>query len=224
MSFNLRFFPFKDFVFSIIPTVASYQGYLQEWFPFYIFSNQYAQISIGLIISFLFGFLFYYENVRAYKKSLSEILATGYFMNFSGKLFKLLKGKNTIHFLFPQENVLAFSPEQVVVEAAMPSSLKALKNYCEKVEAECNIVYIREASMNEPYWVWAKQENNLLTIYEYPRTLFALSKYLKKDFSDAKKAEKSSKKLYAYFNAKIEELKVENSSELALNRIKFISL
>jgi hypothetical protein len=223
MAFSFKFFPVKDLVFSIVPTAISYEGHLNK-LPVPIFYNQYVAMGTGLAISIFLGVLFYLDNIKTYKKSLAEILATGYFMNFTGRLAQLLNGKVDIEFLFPDNSIVKLKPTKVKVEVGIPVSHDSLIKYSSEVKHTCEIVYIREATLSEPYWVHAKYDQGFLTIYEYPRTLFALSRYLEKQFSDKENAEKNSKKIYAYFDKKIEELKIRNGRDIPFGRIKFIQV
>ncbi len=223
MAFSFKFFPVKDLVFSIVPTAISYEGHLNK-LPVPIFYNQYVAMGTGLAISVFLGALFYLDNVKTYKKSLAEVLATGYFMNFTGRLAQLLNGKVDVEFLFPNNSIIKLKPNKVKVEVGIPVSHNSLIKYSSEVKNSCEIVYIREATFSEPYWVHAKYDQDFLTIYEYPRTLFALPSYLEKQFSDKDSSEKNSKKIYAHFDKKIEELKIRNSKDIPFGRIKFIKV
>ena len=220
MKFSFKFLPLKDLFYSVFPTVGTYGGYLQGIAPKF-FPNIWVAIGIGLLISVILAIIFYRENVKAYKKSLAEILATGYFMNFTGRFGKLLRTKTPIHFSFPDNSIKTFNSDQITVEIGMPRSLKSLNKYCEMAENNFDIVYVREATYSEPFWIRAAIENDKLTIYEFPRTLFSLSRYLKTDFMDQKSAEKNSKKIYKFFRKKIEQLRIEFSNEISNDKLNF---
>jgi len=220
MTFSLKFFPVKDLIFSVIPTVGTYFGYLQGVSP-EILPNKYYAIGIGLIASLVLAIIFYRENVKSYKKSLAELLATGYFMNFTGRLGKLLKSKVPIDFTFKDGSVLSFESKDILVEIGIPGSLQALTTYSNSVESNSEIIYVRGATGSEPFWLYGNVEENILMIYEFPRTLFSLASYLKTEFDEIKKAEKKSKKIYGYFEKKIEELRIINSSLLPQGRFIF---
>lgn len=218
MAFGLKFFPVKDLFFSIVPTVGTYSTYLQG--PTQdIFPNKYVALIIGLIGSLILAVIFYLDNVNAYKRSLAEILATGYFINFTGRLAKLLKSKAPIGFSFPDNSVKTFTSDDISVEIGMPETLSSLAKYSEQVEAASDIVYVRESSFSEPYWVRAVVRDNKLVIYEFPRTLFSLSKYLVSDFSDNVNAERNSRKIYAFFAKKMEQLFIEHSNEVPVGKL-----
>ena len=225
MTFSFKFFPVKDFIFSIVPTVASFEGYIQDLLPIPLLSNKYVEIALGLVISLLLALIFHKGNVRNYKKSLAEILATGYVSHFAGRLSKLLKGKTAIEFSFPDQSIRKVLPENVQVQVGLPKSLTSLNSFAHQVERDTEIVYIREATQVEPFWVRVKREDDQsLTIFEFPRTLFALPKYLKKDFPDLETSEKKSKRIFKYFNQKVEALRVEYSQDMAVENIGFIDI
>lgn len=223
MRFSLKFFPIKDLFFSVFPTVGTYGGYINGFAP-KLFPNIWVAIGIGLVASVGLALLFHTDNVNAYKKSLAEILATGYFMNFTGRLGKLLKSKVPIEFSFPDHSIKKFTTDNISVEIGLPVNLSSLSKYSEQVEQDADIVYVREESMSEPYWLRASLKNDRLVIYEFPRTLFSLSKYLKAEFIDRESADKNSRKMYHFFHKKIEQLRIEHSSEISNDKLKFIQV
>lgn len=223
MKFSFKFLPLKDLFYSVFPTVGTYGGYLQGVAP-KIFPNIWISIGIGLVISVLLAVLFYRENVKAYKKSLAEILATGYFMNFTGRLGKLLRTKTPIHFSFPDDSVKTFTADHITVEIGMPKDLNSLNKYSEMVQNKYDVVYVREDTYSEPFWIRADVKGNKLIIYEFPRTLFSLSKYLKDDFMNQRSAERNSKKIYMFFHKKIDQLRIEHSSEISNDRLNFTTV
>ena len=152
---NFKFLPIKDLVFSVVPTVGTYIGYIQGISP-KVLPNKWIAIGIGLVASVLLALFFYRENVNAYKKSLAEILATGYFMNFTGKLGSLLKSKVPVEFILPDNSVVALDTDRILVEIGIPSSHEALVDYSEEVERKSDIIYVREATQREPFWVRGK--------------------------------------------------------------------
>jgi hypothetical protein len=219
---SLKFFSIKDLLFSIVPTLGSYEGYVKELVPLTIFPNRYMIIVAGVLISLLFVLIFYIDNKRNYQKSLSEVLATGYFMNFTGPLSKVLSARSAIKLGFPDGTESSVDPGKIKVEVGMPLSMGSLIAYADKVKAESEIVYVREITGSEPFWVRARKEGDgSLTIFEFPRTLFALSYYLGEDFSDKAKADKISKRLYKYFDKKIQNLRIVNSDKIAADRLQF---
>lgn len=207
--------------YSVFPTVGTYGGYLQGMAP-NIFPNVWIAILIGLAFSIILAVIFYQENIKSYKKSLAEVLATGYFMNFTGRLGKLLKTKVPIQFSFPDNSLRSFDAGDIMVKVGLPSNLQALNNWCEKVESESEIAYVREASYSEPFWVWANVEDGQLIIYEFPRTLFSIPKYLHTDFKDEKNSEKNSKRIFKYFRDKMDQLRIEHAGEISRSNLQFV--
>ena len=222
MALNFKFFSIKDFIFSVVPTAASYEGYLQDLMPLDALSNRIVEIGIGVALSLVFALIFYRDNVLSYKKSLAEILATGYFTNFTGRLGRLLQGKQPVTFLFPNNREYEVLPQQIEVQVALPTSMLALRQHSHGINLDSEVAYISQSSSSEPFWVRAvRKEDGGLTIFEYPRTLFALPQYLQKDFSDPKKSEKNSKKLFKHFNAKIENSRMAYSQDLPEKQFVF---
>lgn len=222
MTFKFKFFPIKDFIFSVIPTAASYEGYLKDLIPLDLLSNQYAELGVGAGLSILLALIFYRENLRSYKKSLAEILATGYFNNFTGRLGRILKSKKPLTFIFPQDQEHTVHSANIKLQVALPTSLAALQEYSDDIIEKYPIAYLKDAPTAEPFWVRAEvDDKGHMTIYEYPRTLFALPTYLKKDFANEDKAEKSSKKLFKYFNAKIESARIAHSWDIPKKKFVF---
>ncbi|MCE2612620.1 hypothetical protein LVD13_06525 [Flavobacteriaceae bacterium D16] len=225
MPAKLKFFPFKDLVFSVVPTAASYEGYLKDMVPLELLSNKFVELGVGAGLSLLLALVFYRENIRSYKKSLAEILATGYFSNFTGKLGRVLQTNKPLTFIFPNGVEHQVYPDNIQVQVALPNSLSSLKKYSGDVKKKCQIAYLKDSPTQDPFWVRGViNGGGKMTIYEYPRTLFALPSYLRKDFDDEVTAEKNSKTLFRYFNAKIESFRIEFSQDIPENNIHFTDI
>ncbi|MBT8258122.1 MAG: hypothetical protein KJO49_06590 [Bacteroidia bacterium] len=220
MSFSFKFLPVKDLIFSVIPTIGTYLGYLQGVTPD-LLANKYVAIGVGLVASIILAFVFYKENVKSYKRSLAEILATGYVMNFTERMGRLLQSKLPYKILIDDLEGQPISPDNIYVEIAIPKSMQALKDYANTVDEETTTVFLEDPSSGQPIWLRGKLEKDDLYIYDFPRTLFALRNYLKADFSNPKKEAKRSKKIFAYFSDKVDELREERISDFLSNRINF---
>ncbi len=220
MSFSFKFLPVKDLIFSVIPTIGTYLGYLQGVTPD-LLANKYVAIGVGLVASIILAFVFYKENVKSYKRSLAEILATGYVMNFTERMGRLLQSKLPYKILIGDLEGQPISPDNIYVEIAIPKSMQALKDYANTVDEETTTVFLEDPSSGQPIWLRGKLEKDDLYIYDFPRTLFALRNYLKADFSNPKKEAKRSKKIFAYFSDKVDELREERISDFLSNRINF---
>lgn len=222
MPVRVKFFAFKDFIFSVVPTAASYEGYLKDLVPLELLSNKFVELGIGAGLSILLALVFYRENLRSYKKSLAEILATGYFSNFTGRLGRVLQSKIPLNFMFPNNKEHEVHPDDIEVQVALPNSLSALKKYSDDVKKNYEIAYLKDSPTQDPFWVrGVVKDDGKMIIFEYPRTLFALPTYLRKDFETQDKAEKNSKKLFRYFNTKIESFRIEFSQDIPEDKIHF---
>lgn len=220
MAFSLKFLPVKDLIFSVVPTVGTYLSYIQG-LSSTILPNKFIAIGLGLLASIILAIIFYSENVKTYKKSLAEILATGYFMNFTGRLGILLKSKSPIEFIFPNNIKKTFNTDSVSVEIGIPKSLDSLISYSEHIESNSEIIYVNNDDKNEPFWLRGVVSDNRLIIFEFPRTLFSIPKYLNSDFNTKAKSERKSKRIFSCFNYKIEKLRIENSHLLPTKNLQF---
>ena len=149
MVFSFKFLPIKDLIFSVIPTIGTYVGYLQGLTPDLV-PNKYVAIAIGLVASVILAFAFYRENVRSYKKSLAEILATGYFMNFTERIGRLLQSKLPYKILIGELEGQPISPENIHVEIAIPGSMQALKDYARTVDEDLKTIFLEDPSTAVP--------------------------------------------------------------------------
>ncbi|NNK87830.1 MAG: hypothetical protein HKO90_06075 [Flavobacteriaceae bacterium] len=220
MGISFKFFPLKDLIFSVVPTVGTYLGYLQGVTPDFL-PNKWIALGIGLLASTVLALIFYRDNVKSYKKSLAEILATGYFLNFTERIGRLLQSKHSYKILIGELEGQPVSPENIHVEIAIPSSAEALKSYANMIDKKTEKVFLEDPSTGEPIWLKGRLEDDGLYIYDFPRTLFALQNYLKSDFSNPKKEAKRSKKIFAYFSDKINDLRNERISDLLSDRLEF---
>lgn len=81
----------------------------------------------------------------------------------------------------------------------MPKSLSSLNSYCGQVEMNYDIVYVREETQSEPFWIRGKAMGDELIIYEFPRTLFSIYSYMKEDVLDSEKQKRTPKKFMPFF-------------------------
>lgn len=203
----------KDIIFSSIPTVPTYTGMLNGILPGWLTKNSNLLVITGLVIFIIFLLLLFFFNNEANKKSLAQILATGYFQNFSGKLFFLLTQNNNLTFMLSNNTSYTVSPSNVEVEVLLPTSLDGLRKKTADINASTQIAYIDSNPFNEPFWVRIKADGNNVTIYEIPRTLFAIPKYLSESYSQQK-----SFKMHAAFNKRFKQILQDNSNIIPANR------
>lgn len=198
----------KDIVFSSIPTVPTYTGMLNGVLPDWMAKSTAFLITFGLVIFGIFLLLLFHFNNEANKRSLAQILATGYFQNFSGKLYFLLTQNNDLTFMLSNNVTYKVNPSQIQVEITLPSSLEDLRNKTAEINKDTTIAYIDSNPFNEPFWVRIKRTGeNGVTIYEIPRTLFAIPKYLSESYS-----QQTSFKMHKAFNKKFKQILQDNSN------------
>lgn len=197
----------KDIVFSSIPTVPTYTGMLNGLLPEWILKSNANLLILGLVIFSVFMLLLFFINNEENKKSLAQILATGYFQNFSGKLYFLLTQNSEVNFMFSGNTTRKFSPQQIQVEITLPSSLEELRSKAAEINRRTQIAYIDSNPFNEPFWVRVQLSDTGIIICEIPRTLFAIPKYLSAAYS-----QKSSIKMHTAFNRKFRQILQDNAS------------
>jgi hypothetical protein len=138
---------------------------------------------------------------------LAEVLATGYFLNFSGKLTSLLRQESEITFL-RSSGPLAISANKIKLVVWLPASKNAMEEAASDIEQTSEIVYIGTRSFTEPnLWLRIKEDvtNGMVSIMEFPRTLFALPHYLSTGYK-----QENSKKIHKAFNNKFRQLMADN--------------
>jgi hypothetical protein len=204
----------KEVIGSIVPTGFAYNDFFKH-----LFGNEYESIALAVILfAVLFVFLIY-DKVLNYEKAISEVLATGYFTNFIQKLSDILEKKNEITFLFKNNETLILKHDQVKVQLTVPPSYDSLNIISKEIKETTEIAYIDSSAFNHPYWLNAKRETDgTLTICEFPRTLFALPKYLINGAENY--SENDSTKFHAAFKNKLEELFRKNAD--TVDRSKFL--
>jgi hypothetical protein len=208
----------KDVVFSSIPTVPTYTGLLNGVLPVWFTENHAFMILTGIGIFIVFLTLLFFYNKEANKKSLAQILATGYFQNFSGKLYFLLTQNQELSFLLPNQQISKVHPKNVFVEIILPQSRDALRSQTAHINSTTQIAYIDSNPFNEPFWVRIKQhEDDTVTIVEIPRTLFALPKFLSEAYT-----QQASVKMHAAFNKKFKQLIEDNANIIPVHQFNIV--
>lgn len=203
----------KDVIFSGIPTVPTYTGMLNEVLPTWLLAHKSLLFGLGFMVFVLVLSLMYIYNNEANKRSLAQILATGYFQNFSGKLYFLLTQNQPLSFLLPQQETLSIHPSQVTVQIHLPASLEALRQQTADINANTQIAYIDSQPFNEPFWVRVQVKEGAIIIVEIPRTLFSLPKYLSEAYSQA-----MSVKMHRAFNQRFKQLIQDNANIIPAQR------
>ncbi|MBS1747251.1 MAG: hypothetical protein JST21_13860 [Bacteroidetes bacterium] len=201
----------KDLLFTGAPTAGTYtgylNGYLNEILPQWLIVNPWLTLGITILLFIIVIIILYYFNNEAHKKSLAEVLATGYFLNFSGKLTTLLKQENEITFL-RSSGPLTVPSSKIKLDILLPTSKDAMEETASGIEQTSEIAYIGNRSFTEPnLWMRIKEnvEDGSVSIIEFPRTLFALPHYLSTEYKQG-----NSKKIHQAFNNKFRQLIADN--------------
>lgn len=205
----------KDLIFSGAPTAGTYtgyvNGYLDNYLPGWLSANPLLVLTATVVIFLVIVGILYWVNNETHKKSLAEILANGYFLNFTGKLTALLKQGTEVQFIRSQGN-MTVKPGQLFLEIHLPASKSQLAQMSEIIDGETEIAYIETHPFIEPNW-WVKikvdSSSGQVTILEMPRTLFALPNYLSAEYTPA-----TSKKLHTAFNKKFNQLLESNPDKI----------
>ena len=160
---------------------------------------------ISIVSLFIVIFLWHtYESYKAYEKTVAEVLETGYFSNFFSEIAKhIIKCPNNKVLLGLKLNdeekpiIKEVCVEKVVV--ILPKSHNSL------IETFIKINEFKIGNLDNQYWVNFTIKDNKITIYEYPRTLKPLLKYIeliiKKD-QHTNFIEKLSEIYHRHFNDK----------------------
>jgi hypothetical protein len=190
-----KFFDLKQTLLVILPTVFCYCGIIPKDLP--------KPVYLGIVLIILTVIYFYclYTKYNEYEKAIAEVLETGYFSNFFEKtaayILKKQQDKQPIQFNFNDGTTEVVKADQIKVKVILPLSLKSLDNTIDIVRK-----ITKAGNIDNGAWVLAKKNtDNTITIYEYPRTLKAIQKYLPENYDYN---EKKSKNFHKLFNAKFE--------------------
>lgn len=205
----------KDILFSGAPTAGTYtgylNGYLNDYLPKWLIENPAIGLALTLAIFLIVIIILYWVNNEAHKRSLAEILANSYFLNFSGKLTSLLRQGTDVAFT-RSSGKWVVKPGALKLEVHLPTSKEKLRQISSAIDRETEIAYIDSNPFVEPAW-WVKIKvdaaNGKVTILETPRILFALPNYLSSEYTL-----RSSKKLHSAFNKKFTQLLEDNPDKV----------
>lgn len=192
--FSLGFL--KEAIGSIIPTALGYYGLEAKigW--------KYATI-IALLFAVLMFLIMIYAKLEEYAKSISKVLAIGYFKNFVEKIVYLLQSisDEEIVFIFKNETI-AVNKKNIEVKLFMVKSQDELTAVRTKINEETKSAYIQIKATNRPFFVDAcyDKENQKLYIYDCPRTLLSLKDYVSLTEGNDEKLNAETKGFYKFFN------------------------
>ncbi len=201
----------KDVLFTGAPTAGTYtgyvNGYLNSLLPKWMIENPWLTFVITAFLFVVVLFIIYYFNYEARKKSLGEVLATGYFLNFSGKLTSMLKQQSEITFI-RASGTQTIPIQQIRLDVMLPTSKSALEKVASDIEGTSEIAYLGNRSFSDPdLWVRITEDTSdgLFKIMDFPRTLFALPRYLSAEYT-----ENTSRRIHKAFNEKFTQLVADN--------------
>lgn len=198
----MKFTSPADFMTSIIPT----SGFYFEFIPNFVDCSRLVLILTTVLVALTIYLYNIRKNYKNYEKAIAEVLETGYFSNFFEKVARKLKQKleskqdMSFTFLRSRPNVPVNIPSHhIEIKLILPRS------YDELQQAVTRIDQVSErAALDTGDWVNAVYDvaGNKVVIYECPRTLLSLSKYLLTD--DESYTQRQSEVLHQYFNKKFE--------------------
>ncbi len=208
-----NFITVYDVLVSILPSALSTFGTIL------IFDSPFIPLIIGLLILFLVLGALIQINLIKKEKALAEILATGYFINFLEPLVDNIHLKTEIHFT-DSEQKNEFEQSKIKIHLFVPASTDAL----EKVDLDFkeNKAYkniqLNNAQTGGKIWLKAIEDKDEITLFDFPRTLFSLPKFIKKNIGKRKDA--SMKKYYDSFYTKLESLIDDSKQNVFFRKIE----
>lgn len=198
----LKFTSPSDFMTSIIPT----SGFYFEFIPNFIDCSRLVLIITTVLVALTIYLYNIRKNYKNYEKAIAEVLETGYFSNFFEKVARKLKqkleSKEDVSFTFlrTQPNTPVNIPSKnIEIKIILPRSYDELQKAITRIDQ-----IAEKAALDTGDWVNAVHlaADNKAVIYECPRTLLSLSKYLITD--DESYTSRQSEVLHQYFNKKFE--------------------
>lgn len=169
--------------------------------------NSIGALMIGFTILLALIATLLFSNQKKRRRAISEIIAIGYFMNFIEQLVENLALQTPVYF-DGEKDPRNFSMNDITIRVFMPKSTEALTSIASKLNNpnDYSVVHIKNQKNGTPIWARApKSSKNSIVLVDFPRTLFSLPDYIKKDMG-GKYSKKDSMRLYRVFNEKIKEL------------------
>jgi len=189
----------KELIAFILPTTGFYYDIIPK-----LINLQKTVFLVSVVIIFLLLFLInLYKRNMDYEKSIAEVLETGYFLNFLDKTAIYIQEKKQtnqfIKFNFKDGTNETVKADQIKVKLILPLSLSGLNETIKSINS-----ITKSGNIDNGPWVYAKKNSdNTITIYDCPRTLTALSKYLIN--SESSYSDDLSRTFHKLFNAKFDQ-------------------
>ena len=143
------------------------------------------------------------EKFKDYEKGIAEVLAIGYFSNFFERTANFFADKKQdnedVTFTFRDKRSVKVKTDKIKVKVILPTSLSKLEEVVGEVDVAARI-----ASIDNGAWVNAAENSDgSITVYECPRTLQAISRYLvngKEGYN-----EEHSRRMHTVFNERFKQ-------------------
>jgi hypothetical protein len=208
-----EFLSIIDVTISLMPSIVTIIGTL----PY--FESPWIPVLSGVFILFCLIGLFIHSNLGKKERALSEILATGYFINFLEPLARNIGKTTEVHFRESNDKKV-FELQNIDITIYLPLSSDSLVNISDSLnrqEKYLNIDIIN-AKDGTPFWARATAEGDVLKIADFPRTLFSLPRFVKMNLGQSRT--KKLKKYYESFIEKLQDLLEENRQDYVLRKVK----
>lgn len=189
-----KFFDVKELIAFILPTTYAYY----DGVPKLVDCSRPVIIATSCCIALLLMFFNIYKKYNEHEQAIAEVLETGYFCNFFDRTAVLLDEKrqrgDNVTISFKNHKNITLDVNKMLVKISLPKSKSQLSDTISKIDA-----ISRDATLDNGIWVKAAENpDGSVTVYECPRTLKAISRYLVNG-QDAY-TEENSYRLHAYFN------------------------
>jgi len=179
---------------------------------------------VGFIVLAVLVATLLFNNHRKRRTAISEVLAIGYFMNFIEQLADNIVQQTAVYFE-GAEDAKNFDMEDISIKIFMPKSTEGLTSIAATLNspAEYAVVHIKNLKTHTPIWARAERSTaNSLVLVDFPRTLFSLPDFIKKDVG-GKYGQKDAARLYRTFFEKIKDLLAVPHNDV-LRRVELIEV
>lgn len=203
-----KFSSLNEIILVLIPTTFGYLSGIEIVFPV---PENLEYILFGIILVLLFITCLLRKKIE-HEETIAEVLETGYFMNFVDRTASFISGRKDetkpilIHYSDGTSEPI--DSDKINVKVILPESLDSLHNTMAVVDG-----LTKRGSLDNGTWILCGKEkqDGITTIYDYPRTMTAMGRYLQsitKDYNEQK-----SKPLHKHFN-KMFKKEWDNSTEI----------
>ncbi len=169
-----KFFDLKELVAFILPTTYAYY----DGMPKLIELSHPVIIITSCAIGIMLMLFNVYKKYNEHEQAIAEVLETGYFCNFFDRTAVLLDEKrqrgDSVVIEFKNHKTLTLDVNKMLVKISLPKSKSKLSETIAQIDA-----IARDATLDSGIWVKAAENaDGSVTVYECPRTLKAISRYL----------------------------------------------